>query len=128
MSVPALVRASSKHYVQRHPPRLAMAGRTVQRDSAGDVGIVAVEAPFHVVELKIQPDVVAHKSLESLPDAALEEIETDGCEHQVDPAVAIEIVPVHPELDAVVRPERGVDFRRELGATIAGIGVPKCTS
>ena len=61
------------------------------------VGIVAVETPVHVVELKIQPDVIAHEPLESLPEAALKEIRIDGCEHQVDPAVAIEIVPAHPQ-------------------------------
>ena len=39
-------------------------------------------------------------------------------EHQVDSPVAIQVVPVHPELDSVVRQERDVDAPRERGAAI----------
>ena len=75
-------------------------------------------AVLRSVKLQTQPDVFAHEPRDSLPEATPENPALDGCEHQVDLAVTVEVVTVHPELNAVLRLEQGPDVGREHRAAI----------
>ena len=94
-----------------------MGTRVLQVDSVGCVGLVGVETAVHAVELEIQLDFTAHIPAEPRVGVVLEEPDLDGCEHQVDLTVAIEVVPIHRELDAV-------RLDRELGAPRVSRPVP----
>ena len=110
----ALVQPPAEHDVQWHPPRLPVAGGAVQVDPADGIGGVAEGTPLHAVELEVQPRVIAHAPLEPLEEAAPERPDLDGREHQFGLAVAIEVVTVHPELNAAGRKKRDAGTRCEL--------------
>ena len=109
-----------QHDIQWDPPRFPVAGGAVQLDFTCRGGLVRDTSLVYPVELEIQPDVIAHESLDAFEETAFEMLCFNRRDDYVDRAVPIEIAAFHIKLNIAFRLDRDIDISREMGAAIRG--------